>query len=79
MQYVRTISHMWIYPHNKKWCREILQKLNPTKAAGPDNIRLRELKELSNELAPILPIIFNRSINTGEVSPDWGSTNVNPV
>lgn len=63
----------------KNCVMKLLQKLNPTKAAGPDNIRPRVLKELANELAPILTIIFNRSINTGEVPQNWRSANVSPV
>ena len=50
---------------------KLLQKLNPSKAAGPDNIRPR--------VAPILKIIFCRSLETGEVPIDWRSANVSPV
>lgn len=58
---------------------KLLQKLNPNKAAGPDNIRPKILKELAIEIAPILTIIFRRSLETGEVPPDWRSANVSPV
>ena len=49
---------------------KLLQKLNPNKAAGPDNIRPKILKELAPEIAPILTIIFRKSLETGEVPPD---------
>ena len=58
---------------------KLLQKLNPNKATGPDNIRPKILKELAAEIAPILTIIFRRSLETGEVPPDWRSANVIPV
>ena len=38
-------------------------KLNPGKAAGPDNISPRILKELHNEIAPILTDISNTSLS----------------
>ena len=44
-----------------------LLKLNPGKAAGPDNISPRILKELHNEIAPILTDIFNTSLSEGIV------------
>jgi hypothetical protein len=37
---------------------KLLHKLNPNKAAGPDNIRPKILNELAAEIAPILTIIF---------------------
>ena len=40
---------------------KLLKNLNPHKAAGPDNITPRILKELSTEISPILTIIFNAS------------------
>jgi hypothetical protein len=58
---------------------KLLQKLNRNKAVGPDNIRPKILKELAPEIAPILTIIFRKSLETGEVPPDWRLANVNPV
>ena len=58
--------------------QKLLAKLNPNKAAGPDNIKPRILKELSNEIAPILLIIFRKSLETGEVPQDWRNANVTP-
>jgi hypothetical protein len=37
---------------------KLLSKLNPTKAAGPDNITPRVLKELAPFIAPILTVGF---------------------
>ena len=44
---------------------KLLQKLKPNKATGPDNIRPKILKELAAEIAPILTIIFRRSLESG--------------
>ena len=49
---------------------KLLQKLNPNKAARPDNIRPKIIKELAPEIAPILTIISRKSLETGEVPPD---------
>ena len=56
--------------------RKLLQKSNPRKATGPDMIPVRLLKECSEELAPILAIIYNKSLQTGIVPDDWKKTNV---
>ena len=51
--------------------RKLLQKTNPRKATGPDNIHARILKDYASELAPILTIIFNKSLQEGTVPEDW--------
>ena len=56
-----------------------LLKLNPGKAAGPDNISPRVLKELHNEIAPILTDIFNTSLSEGIVPDDWKNAYVTLV
>ena len=38
-----------------------LLNLNPNKAAGPDEIKHRVLKELATEIAPILTTLYNLS------------------
>jgi hypothetical protein len=40
---------------------KLLHNLNPHKAAGPDNITPRVLKELSSEVSSILTLIFRKS------------------
>ena len=42
--------------------RKLLQKNSPRKALGPDSIPARILKDCSSELAPILTIIFIKSL-----------------
>ena len=58
---------------------KLLLKLKPHKAAGPDEIHARVLKELHRPLAPVLSDLFQRSIDTGEVPDDWREANVAPV
>jgi hypothetical protein len=43
---------------------KLLLNLNPNKAAGPDEIKPRVLKELATEIALILTIIFQISLDT---------------
>ena len=50
---------------------KLLANLDPTKTTGPDGILPRILRELSEEITPILTIIFQRSISTGVVPHDW--------
>ena len=45
--------------------KKILEKLKTNKAAGPDGIHPRILKELASELAPILCNIYQRSLRDG--------------
>ena len=59
--------------------KKLLQKSNPQKATGPDMIPARILRECSEELAPILTIVFNRTLQTGCVPEDWKQANVSAV
>jgi hypothetical protein len=42
---------------------KLLTSINPNKAAGPDIIKPKLLKELATEIAPILTIIFRKSFD----------------
>ncbi|KAK4827275.1 hypothetical protein QYF61_016421 [Mycteria americana] len=46
---------------------------------GPDGIHLRVLRELAEELAKPLSIIYQQSWFTGEVPDDWRLVNVMPI
>ena len=59
--------------------KKLISNLKPGKAPGPDNISPRILKELANELAPALTIIFQSSVNTGTLPADWKTAHVTPV
>ena len=56
-----------------------LSKLNPGKAAGPDNLSSPILKELHHEIAPMLTDIFNTSLCEGKVPNDWRNASDTPV
>ncbi|MCG8047766.1 MAG: reverse transcriptase family protein, partial [Candidatus Thiodiazotropha endolucinida] len=58
---------------------KLLKDLNPYKSPGPDNIGPRVLKELADDVAPLLLLIYRKSLDTGEVPDDWRSANVTPV
>ena len=58
---------------------KLLQALNISKAAGPDGIRPRVLKELSSELAPIFTLLFQASLHQQSHQDIWKHANVNPI
>ena len=58
---------------------KLLKNLKPDKAAGPDRIKPIVLKELSEQIAPILQVIYTVSLQTGQVPEDWTSANVAPL
>ena len=49
----------------------LLKNLNVHKASGPDGISPKVLKELAEDIAPMLSLIFKKSYNTAEVPTDW--------
>ena len=57
----------------------MLKKIKPHKAAGPDNITARIMKELAQPIAPLLRIIFQASYDSGKVPDAWKNANVVPV
>ena len=58
---------------------KMLQNINPNKASGPDQLSPNLLKELSNEIAPFLTMIFRSSLQTGTVPNDWRTAIIAPV
>ena len=58
---------------------KLLKKINPQKASGPDMIPAPILKDLAEELAPILTKIFQKTLSGGEVPLDWCSANVTAI
>ena len=58
---------------------KLLSDLNPHKATGPDGIPARILKVAAEEIAPTLSIIFQKSLETGEIPPSWLRANVSPI
>ena len=58
---------------------KLLRKLQPHKAAGPDALSPRILKELAHKIAPSLLIIFQQIYDTGKTPRDWRDALVTPV
>ena len=58
---------------------KLLGCLNPHKAAGPDKFKPIVLQTLHKELAPILQLIFQRSLDTGKLPDIWKEANVSPI
>ena len=59
--------------------RDKLNNLDPNKATGPDGIPSIILKELSTELCSPLCVIFNKSIQEGQIPSDWKSAEVTAI
>ena len=59
--------------------RYLLSNISSDKATGPDEISGRLLKECSNEIAPSLTALFNKSLALGKVPREWKEANVVPV
>ena len=59
--------------------KKLLSSLNPNKAAGPDRISSRVLKELADELYRPLTTLFQNSLNSGLVPNQWKSGLVTPI
>ncbi len=57
----------------------LLNQLDPNKASGPDQIPSRYLILFSEEIAPILTIIFQQSLETGQTPTEWKEAHVAPI
>ena len=58
---------------------KLLQNLKPRKAAGLDRLKPLLLKELREEIASIIQVMFGRFIQTGKLPTEWGRVQVTPV
>ena len=56
-----------------------MKKLDPTKAPGVDGISSRVLVELADEIAEPLAVIFQNSLESGEVPCSWTVANIVPI
>ena len=55
---------------------KLLDKIDVSKASGPDCIPGRILQNLARELTPVLHYIFDQSPNSGDLPADWTLANV---
>ena len=54
-------------------------KIESNRAAGPDGIPPRLLKETAYQMAPLLTFIFQSSLDQGQLPQDWKSANIIPI
>ncbi len=58
---------------------DIMRKLDPGKASGPDKISYRFLKECAHTLARPFCLLFQRSLNDGIFPTIWKLSHISPV
>ena len=56
-----------------------LNRLRSDKAAGPDELSPRVLKEITEEICEPLTIILQRLIDEGSIPDDWSNANISPI
>ena len=59
--------------------QKLLKNLKPNKAAGPDNIPAKFLKETAEELAPALTTLYKASLHQSKIPDDWRHARVSPL
>ena len=58
---------------------DVLTNLNPNKAAGPDGVENKLLRECATEIAPTLCRLFRRSMDEGEIPSRWKEAHIIPI
>ena len=58
---------------------KLLRELDVHKAPGPDGLSPKLLKKLAEELAPILTLLFQTSLQQGKIPDDWRTADVVPI
>ena len=56
-----------------------MEKLDPSKSAGPDDISSCVLKLCAAKVSPFLQFIFTPSLNEGTLPSDWLKANLTPI
>ena len=58
---------------------KLLDNIKPNKAAGPDELPARVLKEVSKEISGVLSMIFQQSYNAGRIPDDWSAARISAI
>ena len=58
---------------------KLLNDLNPHKATGPEQLKRIVIQRLRDVIAPVLQVIYKKSLDTGRVSNDWNTAYVCPL
>ena len=56
-----------------------LNKLNPSKSSGPDNLHPRVLKEIGPAIADPLTLLFNNSLTLRQIPDQWKTAVITPI
>jgi len=59
--------------------KRMLKDLKPDKSPGPDGIHPLLLRNAADEVTRPLTILYNKSINSGQVPVDWRKANITPI
>jgi hypothetical protein len=59
--------------------RRLIKKLKTAGSPGPDKITAKLLQEVAWEIAPVLTILFRKSLKEGTVPGDWKKANITPI
>ena len=65
------------FSHDK--IAKVIQKLDPNKAHGHDNISIRMVKVCGPSIYKPLEIIFNQCLETGVFPSEWKKGNIVPI
>ena len=58
---------------------KLLSNLKPAKAAGPDFTKPVVLKQLKTEIAPVIRLLFMKTLQTGQLPSDWKKAQFCPL
>ena len=58
---------------------KLLLAVNPYKSMGPDELHPVLLRELAHQIAPIVHLLFRRTLDTGMVPHQWKMAHITPI